>query len=203
MGQRMVGHFALVHYTAGELFVTLEKYCFPVEVQAAKSPEAYSNTDSLAAKEEVLAAIGNAFPAFFESFQTRPRKTNIAEQLTEEFIDYSGGSKAASNSMLPLLEKLAMVEETVIRQAAVTSMNRVFAKLKVDEVRTHGMGILTRLAEADWFTSRVSASALTPKLYQLLNFEAVRCVFPPFSTFFAFSRPCFYREFALFFSSIV
>ena len=27
------------------------------------------------------------------------------------------------------------------------------------------MAILTRLAEADWFTSRVSAFALTPSLY--------------------------------------
>jgi len=137
--------------TASELFATLDKYCFPVEVQAAKSPEAYSNTEALAAKEEVLAA--------------------IAEKLGAKFIDYAGGSKIASQHMLPLLEKLAMVEETVIRNSAVVSLNKVFDKLKVEDVKQHGLGILNRLAQGnlgEWFTSRVSASALTAKLYRIL-----------------------------------
>jgi serine/threonine-protein phosphatase 2A regulatory subunit A len=137
--------------TANELFAILDKYCFPVEVQAAKSPEAYSNTESLSAKEEVLAA--------------------IAEKLgSSKFIDYAGGSKPASQHMLPLLEKLAMVEETVIRNAAVISLNKVFDKLKADDVKQHGIGILTRLATpGEWFTSRISASAITAKLYRILT----------------------------------
>jgi len=140
--------------TASELFACLEKYCFPVEVQAAKSPEAYSNTDSLAAKEEVLC--------------------EIAQQISPELIEYCGGSKMAAKHMLPLLEKLSMVEETVIRQAAVESLNAVCKKLSIDDVRSVAMGILNRLAEADWFTSRVSASAITPSLYSVLTFEEDR-----------------------------
>jgi len=140
--------------TAKELFSCLEKYCFPVEVQAAKSPEAYSNTDSLAAKEEVLC--------------------EIAQQLSPELIEYCGGSGNAAQYMLPLLEKLAMVEETVIRQAAVESLNAVCKKLNIEDVRNVAMGILNRLAEADWFTSRVSASAITPSLYSVLTFEEDR-----------------------------
>jgi len=140
--------------TAQELFQCLDSYCFPVEVQAAKSPEAYSNTDSLAAKEEVLC--------------------EISQQLGPELVDYCGGSKNASQYMLPLLEKLAMVEETVIRQAAIESLNGVCRKLEINDVRSTAMGILNRLAEADWFTSRVSASALTPSLYAVLTFEEDR-----------------------------
>eukprot|EP01083_Nonionella_stella_P206758 751740_1 len=141
--------------TATELFACLDKYCFPVEVQAAKSPEAYSNTDSLAAKEEVLCC--------------------IATQLGElELIEYCGGSGMASKYMLPLLEKLSMVEETVIRQAAISSLNRICGKLNIEDVRSVGMQILVKLAEADWFTSRVSASALTPCLYSVLTFEEDR-----------------------------
>jgi len=141
--------------TAAELFACLDKYCFPIEVQAAKSPEAYSNTDSLAAKEEVLCC--------------------IAQQLGHvELVEYCGGSKNASKYMLPLLEKLSMVEETVIRQAAITSLNAIVNKLDIDDVRNVAMAILNKLAEADWFTSRVSASALTPSLYSVLTFEEDR-----------------------------
>jgi len=144
--------------TAQELFAALDQYCFPVEVQAAKSPEAYSNTDSLAAKEEVLC--------------------EISVQLSPVMMEYAGGSSAAAKYMLPLLEKLAMVEETVIRQAAIASLSAVCRAMKIDDVRAGGnggaMAILTRLAEADWFTSRVSASALTPSLYAVLTFEEDR-----------------------------
>jgi len=140
--------------TANELYDCLEKYCFPVEIQYAKSPEAYSNTDALLAKEEVLAA--------------------IAQELGPTLIEYTGGSTQTAKKMLPLLEKLAMVEETVIRQAAVQSLNNVMDRLNVNDVKKVGLGILQRLSEADWFTSRVSASALTPQLYNILNSEEDR-----------------------------
>jgi len=137
--------------TASELFNTLEQYCFPVEIQVAKSPEVYTNTESLNAKEEVLAA--------------------IAEELTPDFVEYSGGSKQAAKYILPLLEKLSMVEETVIRQAAILSLVNLLDKMKVEDIKLVVLPILTRLAEADWFTSRVSATYLAPKLYQLLNLD--------------------------------
>jgi len=142
--------------TANELFVTLDKYCFPVDIQAAKSPEVYANIESLNAKEEVLVA--------------------IAEELTPDFVEYCGGSKLAAKHMLPLLEKLAMAEETVIRQAAVTSFVNVLDKMKTEEIKSAGLPVLTRLAEAEWFTSRVSATYLSPKLYQLLNSDDDRTI---------------------------
>jgi len=143
-----------VDRTVGELFPTLDKYCFPVEIQAARSPEAYSNTDALAAKEEVLAA--------------------IAEQLKPEFVDYVGGSKNSTKTILPLLEKLAMVEETVIRSCAVNSLNGIVKNLKVEDVRESALPILKNLSDAEWFTPRVSASYLTSTLYSILNNEQDR-----------------------------
>lgn len=141
--------------TANELFECLEKYCFPVGIfQAAQTPDAYSNTDSLAAKEEVLC--------------------EIAQQLSPNLIEYCGGSVHACKNMLPLLEKLAMVEETVIRQASIESFNKVIPRMDLKDIRQPLMLILQRLADGDWFTSRVSASALTPMAYRVLTFEEDR-----------------------------
>jgi len=132
----------------GELFKALESYCFPVEIQAAMSPEAYSNTDALAAKEEVLAA--------------------IAEHLTPDFIEYCGGSSKAAKAMLPLLHKLCMVEETVIRNNAVEALSNIIRKLEAADVQKHALPILEALSGDEWFTSKCSASGLSAPLYRML-----------------------------------
>ncbi|ETO13111.1 hypothetical protein RFI_24265, partial [Reticulomyxa filosa] len=77
-------------------------------------------------------------------------------------------------NVLPLLEKLAMVEETVIRQAAVSSFAKLLGKLKPEHVKTYGYPIFVRLAEATWFTSRCSATGLTAGLYKALALEEDR-----------------------------
>ncbi|ETO33766.1 phosphoprotein phosphatase A [Reticulomyxa filosa] len=164
---------------AKELYVALERYCFPVEVQASVSPEAYSNTNALAAKEEVLCAIGGVGKKTYLSYTFNnathkyiKKKKNLKPNIHTEFFYVL--FEAAAKNILPLLEKLAMVEETVIRQAAVASINKLIAKMKVEHVKTYAYPILNRLVEASWFTSRCSASALTAGLYKVLQLEEDR-----------------------------
>lgn len=111
----------------------------------------------------------------------------LAEQLGQMVV--SGlvpGYRALS--ILPILEKLAGVEETVVRDKAVESMNNVIPLLvgdggdsvkgKEEEearqtcVRTAPgllLAMVKRMAGADWFTAKVSSCAVIPCVYQFFN----------------------------------
>lgn len=111
----------------------------------------------------------------------------LAEQLGQMVV--SGlvpGYRALC--ILPILEKLAGVEETVVRDKAVESMNSVIPLLVVDgqqaikgkeeeEARQtcirSAPGLLRamvkRMARADWFTAKISSCAVLPSVYQFFN----------------------------------
>ena len=116
---------------AQELFAALDKYCIPVKVQATKSPEVYSNTDSLATKYTLM--------------------------------KFACGSVAAAKYTLPLLEKLPMFKDTLIRHANNSSLLDVCRAMKIKGVHCGNGGamtILTQLAEADCSNSRAPVSVL-------------------------------------------
>ena len=111
----------------------------------------------------------------------------LAEQLGQFVI--SGlvpGYRALT--ILSILEKLAGVEETVVRDKAVESMNSVIPRLVVDtgisvkgkeeeEARqtcirsAPGLlrAMIKRMAGADWFTAKISSCAILPCVYQFFN----------------------------------
>ena len=92
-------------------------------------------------------------------------------------MKYTGRSAAAVKYTLPLLDKLAMVEETLIRQAVISSLSDVDRAIMLEGVHCGNgvaMAILTRLAETDWFISRVLVSLPTPSLYAVLTFDEER-----------------------------
>lgn len=95
-----------------------------------------------------------------------------------------------SLGILNILEKLAMVEETVVRDRAVLSLHciiplvasavptatRTLDKEEEDALKKCvkiGPGILVnmvkRLASGEWFTAKVSACSVLPSVYQFLN----------------------------------
>jgi len=95
-----------------------------------------------------------------------------------------------SLGIVHILEQLAMVEETVVRDRAVLSLHCIIplvtiertgregAERKEDEEAIRrcikvGPGILVnvvkRLASAEWFTAKVSACSVLPSVYQFLN----------------------------------
>jgi len=90
--------------------------------------------------------------------------THIAKQLGE-FTELVGGPSHVS-LLLPLLEKLCGEEETTVRDAGVESLNKLVPKLPKPDVTSKFIPMLKRLANGDWFTTRVSATGLFAAVYQ-------------------------------------
>lgn len=88
----------------------------------------------------------------------------LAEELGG-FVDLVGGAEHAAALVEPL-EVLAGVEETVVRDRAVESLQKVVAV--VPNVGDVMVPLAKRLAEGDWFTSRVSVCSLFAPIYAKL-----------------------------------
>mmetsp|Transcript_30342 Transcript_30342/g.29244 ORF Transcript_30342/g.29244 Transcript_30342/m.29244 type:complete len:712 (-) Transcript_30342:118-2253(-) len=99
----------------------------------------------------------------------------LAEQLGRMVPTLIPGHKGLV--VLPILEKLAAVEETVVRDKAVESINNVLPLLLADGDKAATaknapsilMGMAKRLSGADWFTAKVSAAGILPGIYQFLT----------------------------------
>jgi len=81
---------------------------------------------------------------------------------------------ASALPLVPILEKLCSIEETVVREKAVETMNKVVPLLmpgKYEDGMPFGMLLSTskRLAAADWFTAKVSAAGILPATYAFWN----------------------------------
>ncbi|CEQ42176.1 SPOSA6832_03968, partial [Sporobolomyces salmonicolor] len=88
----------------------------------------------------------------------------LAEELGASFVEYLGGPDYA-HLVLPILEHLAAVEETLVRDKAAESANQVCALLSQDQVDEHYVPLLKRLSTGEWFTSRTSATAMFAAAY--------------------------------------
>lgn len=108
----------------------------------------------------------------------------LAEQLGQMVVSGLIPGVRAS-SVLPILEKLAGVEETVVRDRAVESINMVVPLLLPnydsstkgiqEEETTNILGeddapalvlaTVKRLSNAEWFTTRISACGVLPSIY--------------------------------------
>eukprot|EP00592_Proboscia_alata_P010835 CAMPEP_0194364970 /NCGR_PEP_ID=MMETSP0174-20130528/12917_1 /TAXON_ID=216777 /ORGANISM="Proboscia alata, Strain PI-D3" /LENGTH=686 /DNA_ID=CAMNT_0039139325 /DNA_START=108 /DNA_END=2168 /DNA_ORIENTATION=- len=95
----------------------------------------------------------------------------LAEQLGLLVPNLIPGPSALP--LLPLLEKLGGVEETVVRERAVTSMNKIIPMLNPNSA--DGTEVLflcamaKRLSGSDWFTAKVSAAGILPTLYSFID----------------------------------
>lgn len=63
-------------------------------------------------------------------------------------------------TFLPLLESLAKVDETVVREQAVRSLTTICTDLSDAEMQNVFTPLVIRLAQAEWFTGRVSSVSL-------------------------------------------
>lgn len=79
-------------------------------------------------------------------------------------IGLVGGPEYAMH-LIPPLESLATVEETVVRDKAVESLRTVAAQHSAADLEAHVVPTLQTLVSGDWFTSRTSACALFSVCY--------------------------------------
>lgn len=83
----------------------------------------------------------------------------LAEELGQGFVEYVGGEQYA-HLILVVLESLAAVEETLVREKAADSITKVCASLSEAQIEEYYLPLLKRLSTGEWFTSRTSATAL-------------------------------------------
>ncbi|CAH1263810.1 serine/threonine-protein phosphatase 2A 65 kDa regulatory subunit A alpha isoform-like isoform X2 [Branchiostoma lanceolatum] len=91
----------------------------------------------------------------------------LAEQLGN-FTPLVGGEEHV-HCLLPPLESLATVEETVVRDKAVESLRKIAADHSPADLEAHFVPLVKRLAQGDWFTSRTSACGLFSVPYQRVS----------------------------------
>ncbi|KAK4179665.1 armadillo-type protein [Triangularia setosa] len=85
-----------------------------------------------------------------------------------KFIDYVGGPEWGHVLLSPL-ENLAAIEEPVVRDKAVESLNKICAELDAHQIEEYFIPLVFRLSKADWFTSKVSACGLYATPYAKVN----------------------------------
>ena len=91
----------------------------------------------------------------------------LAEQLGN-FTPLVGGAEHV-NCLLPPLESLATVEETIVRDKAVESLRKIAEEHSTGDLETHFVPLVKRLATGDWFTSRTSACGLFSVCYSRVS----------------------------------
>ncbi|KID89175.1 protein phosphatase PP2A regulatory subunit A, partial [Metarhizium majus ARSEF 297] len=84
------------------------------------------------------------------------------------FIEYVGGP-SYGHVLLSPLENLAAIEEPVVRDKAVESLNKICESLDAQQVEEYFIPLTIRLSKADWFTSKVSGCGLFTTPYRKVS----------------------------------
>ncbi|SZF03878.1 unnamed protein product [Blumeria hordei] len=84
--------------------------------------------------------------------------TALSEELGS-FVEYVGGPEWGHVLLSPL-ENLAAIEEPLVREKAVESLNKICEELSSQQVEDYFIPLTIRLSKADWFTSKISATGL-------------------------------------------
>jgi len=156
-----------------DIEVTLEAVRNIPTVALAIGPEA--------TRDQLIAVIDAVcFPDPHEGYalQLKDGNLGILEEVLREIafvmnstmIPLLGGEKHIL-SMLLLLQKLSMSDETVIREASVDSMIDVAANVDVEYVEQHVLAVIGNLAKTSRWAARTGAAAAAPRVYEYLKTE--------------------------------
>lgn len=105
---------------------------------------------------------GNALASTDELVESVEDEDEVLTALSEElggFVEYVGGPEYGHVLLSPL-ENLAAIEEPLVREKAVESLNKICEQLSQSQVEDHFIPLTVRLSKADWFTSKISATGL-------------------------------------------
>jgi serine/threonine-protein phosphatase 2A regulatory subunit A len=90
-------------------------------------------------------------------------RLEVAAELAK-FVPLVGGQKYAHTLIAPL-EALARIDEIVVRNKAVESLNTIVKEMAPADIEAHFLPAVTRLATGDFFASRSSACGLFAEAY--------------------------------------
>ncbi|KAL1971114.1 hypothetical protein VTN77DRAFT_65 [Rasamsonia byssochlamydoides] len=93
--------------------------------------------------------------------------TALSEELGN-FVEYVGGPEYGHVLLSPL-ENLAAIEEPLVRDKAVESLNKICEQLSPKQVEEEFIPMVSRLSKADWFTSKISATGLYCVAYRKVS----------------------------------
>ncbi|KAJ2076438.1 protein phosphatase 2A structural subunit [Coemansia sp. RSA 988] len=103
-------------------------------------------------------------PFLDESIDDEDELLLALAELLGDFVQYVGGPKYAYVLLRPL-ENLAAAEETVVREKAVESINKLVEVMDQLHVEEYLIPCIARLSSGEWFTSRSSAAGLYAAAY--------------------------------------
>jgi serine/threonine-protein phosphatase 2A regulatory subunit A len=125
------------------------------------------------------AAVGSLVP-YLQSLALKqpPPEDELLLLLAKQLQTFVPGLLQTPKDILtvvPILERLAAVEETVVRDEAVVGMNHLVSHLTPPGstgtveafVSQSLLSMAKRLVGADWFTAKVSAAGMLPTLYHV------------------------------------
>lgn len=107
-------------------------------------------------------------PFLDESVEDEDEVLVALSQELGNFIEYVGGPQWGHVLLSPL-ENLAAIEEPVVRDKAVESLNKICTELSSQQVEEYFIPLVFRLSKADWFTSKVSGCGLYSSPYSKVS----------------------------------
>jgi len=138
-----------------------------------RNPDLSTRLDSFRKLHLISAALGVArtrgelVPYLAEFCDDDDEVLIILASMLGEMVDAVGGPEHAYVLLHPL-EQLAGSEETAVRDKAVASISKVSESMNAQAIIEHMMPLVRRCADADWFTGRISATALCAGVYARL-----------------------------------
>ncbi|PUU75442.1 armadillo-type protein [Tuber borchii] len=98
-------------------------------------------------------------PFLDESVEDEDEVLTALSEVLGSFVEYVGGPEHGHVLLSPL-ENLAAIEEPLVREKAVESLNKICQELSQNQVEEYFIPLVIRLSKADWFTSKISATGL-------------------------------------------
>lgn len=97
------------------------------------------------------------------AMQQPPHEDELLLILSSELTSLVPGLLSNAVPLLPIFERLAAVEETVVRDEAVKGLNHVMDYMPETNLM---VAMAKRLVGADWFTPKVSAAGVMAKVFE-------------------------------------
>ncbi len=89
--------------------------------------------------------------------------TCLSETLGN-FLEYVGGQSFAMHLIRPL-EQLSSVEENSVREKAIESIKKVLSQVSIKENEEDVMGIIRRLVNGEWYSTKIAGVSLIPFVF--------------------------------------